>query len=64
MLAADPGITYAITSDTEIEPDAMIVTLAIRDKGACELRIPEDRYDGLALLQVIEEHTAPTAKHC
>ncbi len=54
MLAANPGINYAIIDDTEIEPDAVTVTLAIRDKAMCELRNPRDRYNGLALLEQIE----------
>ncbi len=57
MLKESPGITYAITSDTEAEQDAVIITLAIRDKGTCELRIPKERYDGLAILQIIEAQT-------
>ncbi len=57
MLEKNPGITYAIISDTESETDAVIVTLAIRGKAICELCVPRDRYDGLALLQVLEEHT-------
>jgi hypothetical protein len=39
MLANEPGITYALTSDTEADPDAVIITLAIRDKATCELKI-------------------------
>ncbi len=57
MLAANPGITYAFIDDSEIESDAVIITLAIRDKATCELRIPKDRYDGLAILQMIEQQT-------
>jgi hypothetical protein len=58
MLAANPGITYAITSDTEIEADAVIITLAIRDKATCELRIPKAKYDDFALLRLIAKQTA------
>jgi hypothetical protein len=61
MLAANPDITHAIISHTEIERDAVIVTLDIRDKATCELRIPIAKYDGSALQQVIEEYTGPTA---
>lgn len=57
MLAEHPGTTYAITTDTEAEPDAVIMTLAIRNKATCELRIPKVKYDGLALLEMIENHT-------
>jgi hypothetical protein len=55
MLAQEPGLQYAMTSDDEGEPDAVLVTLAIRGTATCELRIPKDRYNGLALLKVIAE---------
>jgi hypothetical protein len=61
MLAANPDITHAIVSHTEIETDSVIVTLAIRDKATCELRIPKAKYDAFAVLRVIEQHTGPTA---
>ena len=60
MLAANSGISYAITSDTEIQPDAVIATVAIRDKVTFGLRIPKDRYDGVTILQMIKEHTGRT----
>ncbi|HKF93706.1 MAG TPA: hypothetical protein VKB96_03720 [Gammaproteobacteria bacterium] len=41
MLAESPDITHAITSDTESEPDAVIVTLAIR--GQAKLHMAKDR---------------------
>ncbi len=56
-LEGDPGLRYAMQTHTEIDPDAVILTLAIRGKGACELRIPKSRYDGLVLLELIEKHT-------
>ena len=58
MLAQEPGLQYAITSDDESEPDAVLVTLAIRGTATCELRIPKDRYDGLAMLQMLEQQTS------
>jgi hypothetical protein len=57
MLTHEPGLQYTITSDDEYDPDAVIVALAVRGKGTCELRIRRDRYDGLALLELIERHT-------
>jgi hypothetical protein len=56
-LADDPGLIYAMQTHDEVEPDAVILTVAIRDKGACELRIPKSRYDGFALMELIEKHT-------
>jgi len=58
MLAQEPGLQYAMTSDDESEPSAVILTLGVRDKATCELRIPKDKYDGLALLPVIEALTS------
>jgi hypothetical protein len=57
MLAQEPGLQYAIASDDKAEPDAVLVTLAIRGTATCELRIPKDRYDALAMLQMTEEQT-------
>lgn len=56
-LHGEPGLRYAMEAHDGIEPDAVILTLAIRDKAACELRIPKSRYDALALLELIEKHT-------
>lgn len=57
-LDRDSGLRYAIETDADAEPDAVILTVAIRGKGACELRIPKSRYDAFALLELIEKHTA------
>ena len=56
-LADDPGLRYAMEPHTEVAPESVILTLAIRGKGACELRIPKSRYDAFALLELIEQHT-------
>lgn len=57
-LQADPELRYAIETHIEVEPEAVILTLAIRGKGACELRIPKSRYDAFTLLELVEKHTA------
>ncbi len=56
-LHADTGLRYAMEAHIDADPDAVILTLAIRGKGACELRIPKSRYDAVALLELIEKHT-------
>jgi len=56
-LQADPCLRYAMEVHDDAEPEAVILTLAIRGKGACELRIPKSRYDAFALLELIEKHT-------
>jgi len=57
MLAQEPGLQHAITSHDELEPGAVILTLVVWDKATCELRIPKDKYDALALLESIEKLT-------
>lgn len=56
-LETDPGLRYAMETHAEIDLEAVILTLAIRGKGACELRIPKSRCDAFALLELIEKHT-------
>jgi hypothetical protein len=57
QIESDHGLRYAMETHDNAEPDVVILTLAIRGKGACELRIPKSRYDGIALLELIEKHT-------
>lgn len=62
MLAERPGIRYAVVTDTEADPDAVILALAIRDAmpdGSTvtgELAIPRAKYDPFLLLELIERH--------
>jgi len=58
MLAEQPGIQYAVITDTKADPEAVILALAIRGQATCELRIPRDKYDGVLLLDLIERHIA------
>lgn len=56
-LHGDPGLHYAVEAHEGIEPEAVILTVAIRGKAACDLRIPKSRYDAFALMELIEQHT-------
>jgi hypothetical protein len=56
-LGGDPGLIYAMETHFNIYHEVVILTLAIRGKGACELRIPQSRYDGCALFELFEKHT-------
>lgn len=58
MLAERPGIRYAVLTDIQADPDAVILTLAIRGKATCELRIPRDRYDPFLMLDLLDKHGA------
>ena len=58
MLADRPGIRYAVLTDPVSHPDAVILTLAIRDKATCELLVPRDRYDPFLLFDLLDKHGA------
>jgi hypothetical protein len=52
LLARDGG-RYAVTVD-DCGTDPVVMALAIRDKGTCEVLIPKDRYDPFAVLAMME----------
>ncbi len=56
MLEKSPGIKYALVTDSEIDPQAVLLTLAIRDRATCELRIPREKYDPFLLMTLIDRH--------
>ena len=56
MLESAPGTRYAMhVGDASTDP--VIVTVCIRGTATCELEIPYEKYDGMALLELIEKHT-------
>ncbi len=57
MLAERPGIRYAVLTDSQADQEAVLLTLAIRGVGTCELAIPRAKYDGVLLLDLIERHS-------
>jgi len=58
MLRQHPELTHAFATNDDDDPDYVIVTVGVRDKGTVDLRIAKDKYDSLELLQIIEEHTS------
>jgi hypothetical protein len=64
ILAERPGIHYALITDDRADPEAVILSLAIRgamQDGSTvtyELRIPRAKYDPFLLLDLIERHGA------
>jgi len=59
MLEAQPAARYAVLTD-ESAPDAVVVALAIRDRGTVELRIPREKWDGVLFLELLERHGGTT----
>lgn len=57
LLDAAPASTrYAYLTDDSADEHYVIIALAIRDVGSCELWIDRDRYDGFELLELIHGH--------
>jgi hypothetical protein len=56
LLAGNPTRRYALVTDAESEPGCVILTLAVRDRATCDLRIALDKYDPFLLLELIERH--------
>lgn len=57
MLAERPGIRYAVVTDADANPEAVILALAIRGVGTCELRIPRQKWDPFLFLEAVERHS-------
>lgn len=54
MLEENPGTQRAFVTDTESDPDNVILTMAIRDQASFEMLIPRRKYDSFLLLAIIE----------
>lgn len=55
LLADDPALRVAWTCADDGESDPVLLTLALRGRGTCELAIPRAGFDALALPQLIGE---------
>lgn len=55
MLAENPGTQRTFVTDTETDPKHVIVTIAIRGQYSFEMLILKHKYDGFALLELIEK---------
>ena len=56
MLRESPTARYASVTDSESDPDAVIVALAIQGRASCELRIPRQKWDGVLFLDLLDKH--------
>ena len=60
MLAdAPPEASYAYLTDDKSDPEHVILALAIRGVGTCELSIPRDRYDPFLLMEMLDKEQLP-----
>ena len=56
VLDDKPGIVRAMVTDTEAEPDVVIITVAIRGVGTADIRVPRETYDPFLLLELLARH--------
>jgi tubulysin polyketide synthase-like protein len=56
IFESNPRITRAVVTDTQSEPGAVVVTIGLRGGAIGEIVIPAGRYDGLALLALLERY--------
>lgn len=56
MLEGDPGKQYAVIVD-DATSDPIVASIAVRGSAVFDLHIPLAHYDGVALLEVIEQHS-------
>jgi hypothetical protein len=61
MLTANPELKYAVVVD-DTNTDPVTVTVGIRKIAVFDLEIPQKNYDGLSLLQVIEQYAEESGK--
>lgn len=57
-LDAKPGITRAMVTDDEAEPDFVIITVAVRGVGTADIKVPRESYDPFRLLELLARHNA------
>lgn len=57
MLDENPEIRYAAVTDSEIDPENVVLTLAVRGVGTVEVLIPAEKWDGVLFLELLDRHS-------
>lgn len=55
ILAENPNTQRAFVTDTESDPNNVILAFAIKDQYTFEMMIPREKYDAFLLLELIEK---------
>lgn len=56
MLEARPEARYAAVTDSASGTQGVILTMAIRGVGTCELCVSRDKWDGVLFFDLLERH--------
>jgi hypothetical protein len=54
MLGAHPEWRYAVTTESDAEPGAVVVHIGVRGIGSGEVVVAKGRYDGIELLRALD----------
>ncbi len=57
MAEDDQPRKYYWATDDKAHPEFVILTLAIRDVGTCEMSIPKEKYDPFLLMEILDKQT-------
>ena len=56
MLSQNPTVTYAVLTEMDGDPEAVLLALAIRGRATCKLHIPKAKYDPFLMLDLLDRH--------
>jgi hypothetical protein len=63
MLEANPDLQRAVVTECDADPDGVVATIGIRGQATGEVLISRDRYDGVALLALLERVSNASTLH-
>ena len=63
MLTENPTTRYAVLTDMDADPQAVILTLAIRGEATFELRIPRSSWDGILFMELLDKQIEQGTVH-
>jgi hypothetical protein len=63
ILDANPDLQRAAVTDTEGDQDCVVVTIGVRGQATGEVLIPRGKYDGVALLALLERFSNALTLH-
>lgn len=56
MLDDSPAVMRAVHADTDSDPDRVILTIAIRNVGTCEMLVPRAGFDAWQLIALVDRY--------
>jgi hypothetical protein len=63
MLDLNPTLHRAVVTDATGDPEVAVLTIAVRGVGVGEILIPRGKYDGLAVMALLERYAGNPTIH-